>query len=88
MLFGLMMKALQRPKTHLNMASIDKLSGDEVIEECLLSVVKIIEKWQDRQAAVLVIKRENHCAHHSPTRHTEPPARCPPGGGQDESQGR
>ena len=64
MLFGLMMKALQRPKTHLNMASIDKLSGDEVIEECLLSVVEIIEKWQDRQAAVLVIKRENHRAHH------------------------
>ena len=46
------------------MASIDKISGDEVIEECLLSVVKIIEKWQDRQAAVLVIKRENHRAHH------------------------
>ena len=59
-----MIKAFQRLQAHLNMSSIDKISGDEVIEECLLSVVEIIEKWQDRQAAVLVIKRENHRAHH------------------------
>ena len=46
------------------MSSIDKISGDEVIEECLLSVVEIIEKWQDGRAAVMVLKRENHRAHH------------------------
>ena len=47
-LCGQMIEAFQRPRVHLNMASIDKLSGDEVIEVCL-SVVEIIE---------------NHRAHH------------------------
>ena len=45
---SLMIEAFQRPRVHLNMASIDKLSGDEVIEVCL-SVLEIIE---------------NHRAHH------------------------
>ena len=40
MLLGLMIKAFQRLWAHPNnMASIDKISGDEVIEECLLSVL-------------------------------------------------
>ena len=38
-----MIEAFQRPRVHLNMASIDKLSGDEVIEVCL-SFVEIIRE--------------------------------------------
>ena len=43
-----MIEAFQRPRVHIDMASIDKISGDEVIEVCF-SVVEIIE---------------NHRAHH------------------------
>ena len=43
-----MTEAFQRPRVHIDMASIDKISGDEVIEVCF-SVVEIIE---------------NHRAHH------------------------
>ena len=43
-----MIEAFQRPRVHIDMASIDKIRGDEVIEVCF-SVVEIIE---------------NHRAHH------------------------
>ena len=45
-----MIEAFQRLGVHLNMASIEKLSGDEVIEVCF-SVVKIIENQRAHHRA-------------------------------------